>query len=104
MVDMQALHKKAKYALENDYTDRASDLEDVARAFVNGVIEDPITTRLLTALQAMVIPFVKGSHYHTQNPYTRSYVEQALKTIAEAKKFEGNWMDVPLDRRSIERQ
>lgn len=46
--------------------------------------------------------FVEGTHYNTQNPYTRPYVRQALEAIAKAKGFEGDWKDVPLDGRTVE--
>lgn len=40
---------------------------------------------LLAALENLVQTFVDGSHYNTQNPYTRPQVKAALAAIAKAK-------------------
>lgn len=40
---------------------------------------------LLAALENLVKTFEDGSHYQTQNPYTRPQVKAALAAIAAAK-------------------
>jgi len=40
---------------------------------------------LLAALEGLVQTFVDGSHYETQNPYTRPQIKTALAAIAKAK-------------------
>jgi len=40
---------------------------------------------LLNALRSILDSFVTGEHYETKNPYSRPYVQDALKAIAKAE-------------------
>jgi hypothetical protein len=46
---------------------------------------------LLEAVQNLVLIFQTGNHYDTRNPYTRPEVIEAMKTIAKATGFTGDW-------------
>jgi len=46
---------------------------------------------LLAAVENLVLIFQTGNHYDTRNPYTRPEVIGAMKTIAKATGFTGDW-------------
>ena len=52
---------------------------------------------LQNAVAALVAAIVNGDTYKTQNPYTRTYVQQGLKALGRSagiSTFGGDWMDV----------
>lgn len=51
---------------------------------------------LQEALAANLVPYLDGSHYDTINPYSRKYVKQGLRALAEVNGFStfgSDWMD-----------
>jgi hypothetical protein len=48
---------------------------------------------LLASMREVIHTFQTGSHYATQNPYTRPYIRRALTAIKEFTGFGGDWMD-----------
>lgn len=45
-------------------------------------------------LRDLLLVFLEGRNYNTQNPYTRPEIKEALQALKEATGFSGDWTDV----------
>jgi len=63
-----------------------ADLEQCANAELIAAAPE-----LLAAVENLILIFQTGNHYDTRNPYTRPEVIEAMKTIAKATGFTGDW-------------
>jgi hypothetical protein len=52
---------------------------------------EAVNKKMLRALCGLAWILQDGSHYASQNPYTRPEVERALKAIADATGYKGDW-------------
>jgi len=50
--------------------------------------------KLDAALVKLLLVFMQGRNYDTQNPYTRPEVKEALKTLKDVRGLDCDWADV----------